>query len=222
MDQDWYYGLGDDTRGPISFDQLLSELREIPDWREIQVWCGDFDDWRLAKDVHQIAFQIGVRRRGEMPKPVAAQHDAAPAAPAATNPARRKMLLLIAGGTGVALLALGGVAVLMLQPFTPALERAFARAVNETKPTLPKRADESTSLMDVTASATRITYQHVWDGPRFAIPGNLGALMKGRKLADICATMKEILDLGGTVEYSYRSQSALYIASFEVTKADCG
>src|SRR5688572_22831837 len=59
MDQDWYYGIGDnDTHGPVSFEQLVAVLRARPDWRDVPVWCSDFADWRTAKEVHQIAFQL--------------------------------------------------------------------------------------------------------------------------------------------------------------------
>lgn len=245
MDQDWYYGVGDDTLGPVSFEDLVAALRTQPDWRDVPVWCSDFTDWRPAKDVHQIAFRLG---RGtqqaaphQLPGGAAMRPDAAqpkqpqPISPSmpveglpkpnvseddAAKDAQRKRLLLI--GAGVAALIVVAIAGVMIwQPSTPPLERSFARIIQETKPTLPKKADEGTSLTDITQSESKLVYHHVWDGPRFAIPGNLGALMKSRKLAEICAAAKDIFANGGTVEYSYRSQSGLFIASFEVKKEDC-
>lgn len=242
MDEDWYYGIGDDTLGPVRFEELLAVLRRQPDWRDVPVWCSDFTDWRQASDVHQIVFQLGrsasapaapqMRPKQQSSMPDKAAPEIAPkAAPKAIpmeslaagndgDQARRKQLMLIGAGVG-ALIVVAATAVFVFQPFTPPLDRAIARVIQETKPALPKKADEATSLTDVARSGSKLVYNHVWDGPRFAIPANLGALMKQRKLADICSAAEEIFAHGGSVEYSYRSQSSLFIASFEVRKEDC-
>lgn len=239
MDEDWYYGIGDDTLGPVSFEELVAGLRAQPDWRDVPVWCSDFTDWRTAKDVHQIVFRLerGAKHAAPHQLPSGAAQPKRPESISPSMPAeglpkpgvneqdaakdaqRRRMLPIVAGAAALIAVTIAGVTI--WQPFTSPLERTFARMIQETKPALPRKADEATSLTDIARSGSRLVYHHVWDGPRFAIPGNLGALMKSRKLAGICAASKEIFANGGTVEYSYRTQSSLFIASFEVTKEDC-
>src|SRR5690349_628521 len=89
MDQDWYYGRGDDNIGPLPFDELIAALRSTPNWRSVQVWCSDFDDWRRAGDVRQIALRLAVAQAPPPPAPKPATKPAS--RPSAARPQQPAM-----------------------------------------------------------------------------------------------------------------------------------
>jgi hypothetical protein len=59
MSEFWYYAEGNDTRGPIAFDQLIKLLSQRPTLRGVFVWCEGFDDWTAAENVREIAEKAG-------------------------------------------------------------------------------------------------------------------------------------------------------------------
>jgi hypothetical protein len=54
----WYYAEGNETRGPIAFDQLLELLSHLPTPRGVLVWRDGFDDWTAAESVREIAEKL--------------------------------------------------------------------------------------------------------------------------------------------------------------------
>jgi hypothetical protein len=58
MSEFWYYAQGDETRGPITFDQLITLLSLPPSPRGVLVWREGFDDWTAAENVREIAEKL--------------------------------------------------------------------------------------------------------------------------------------------------------------------
>jgi Protein of unknown function (DUF2569)/GYF domain 2 len=54
----WYYAEGTETRGPITFDQLVKALSLLPTPRGVLVWREGFDDWTAAENVREIAVRL--------------------------------------------------------------------------------------------------------------------------------------------------------------------
>jgi hypothetical protein len=58
VEQGWFYAEGERSVGPVSFDALTAVLLRTPDPGQISVWRAGFEDWRLAKDVPELAGRI--------------------------------------------------------------------------------------------------------------------------------------------------------------------
>jgi hypothetical protein len=54
MNEFWYYTEGNETRGPIAFDQLIKLLSQLPTPKGILVWRQGFADWTAAENVREI------------------------------------------------------------------------------------------------------------------------------------------------------------------------
>jgi hypothetical protein len=54
MNEIWYYAEGDETRGPIAFDQLIRILSQLPTPKGVLVWREGFKDWTAAENVREI------------------------------------------------------------------------------------------------------------------------------------------------------------------------
>ena len=58
MSEFWYYAEGNETRGPITFDQLIKFLSQLPSHRGILVWREGFTDWTEAENVREIVEKL--------------------------------------------------------------------------------------------------------------------------------------------------------------------
>jgi hypothetical protein len=58
MSELWYYAEGSETRGPITFDQLIKSLSRLPTHRGVLVWREGFTDWTEAENVREIAEKL--------------------------------------------------------------------------------------------------------------------------------------------------------------------
>lgn len=67
MSELWYYAEGNETRGPIAFDQLIRLLSQLASPRGVLVWREGFDDWKAAETVREIAEKLV--RPPPLPKP---------------------------------------------------------------------------------------------------------------------------------------------------------
>jgi hypothetical protein len=54
----WYYAEGEETRGPLSIDELIPLLVRISDPRRIMIWRHGFDDWKPVEEVREVAQQV--------------------------------------------------------------------------------------------------------------------------------------------------------------------
>jgi hypothetical protein len=58
MNEFWYYAEGNETRGPVAFDQLIKLLSQLPTPRGVLVWREGFDDWTAAENVREIVGKL--------------------------------------------------------------------------------------------------------------------------------------------------------------------
>jgi uncharacterized membrane protein YhaH (DUF805 family) len=54
----WYYAEGNETRGPVALEELISVLSGLSDARKMLVWRDGFDDWKTSDSVREIAEQL--------------------------------------------------------------------------------------------------------------------------------------------------------------------
>ncbi|MGY4303901.1 hypothetical protein ACVIJ6_001144 [Bradyrhizobium sp. USDA 4369] len=54
MSDDWYFNVGAETAGPISYDALVAKIREAPDQIQL-VWTNGMADWANARTVQTFA-----------------------------------------------------------------------------------------------------------------------------------------------------------------------
>jgi hypothetical protein len=58
MSDFWYYAKGDETHGPITFDQLINLLAQLPTSKGVLVWREGFTDWTAAENVREIVQKL--------------------------------------------------------------------------------------------------------------------------------------------------------------------
>lgn len=54
-DQVWYFAEQDQTKGPLSFEELVQVLKRRARADEVLVWCEGNKDWARAGDVHELS-----------------------------------------------------------------------------------------------------------------------------------------------------------------------
>src|SRR6266404_5014785 len=58
MSEFWYYAIGNETRGPVAFDQLIKLLSQLPTPRGVLVWREGFADWKAAENISEIVERL--------------------------------------------------------------------------------------------------------------------------------------------------------------------
>jgi hypothetical protein len=58
MSELWYYAEGGETRGPLSFADLVGNLSKASDPQKVLVWRKGFDNWKPVSSVSEIAGQM--------------------------------------------------------------------------------------------------------------------------------------------------------------------
>src|SRR5258708_23759154 len=58
MNEFWYYAEGNETRGPIAFDQLIKLLSQLPTLKGVLVWREGLADWTAAENLREIAEKL--------------------------------------------------------------------------------------------------------------------------------------------------------------------
>jgi len=75
MTEVWYYVEGNETRGPITVNQLIEFLSRLPTHRGVLVWREGFTDWIEAGNVREIVEKLvpapqASRRSSAAPPPL--------------------------------------------------------------------------------------------------------------------------------------------------------
>jgi len=80
MSEFWYYAEGDETRGPVAFDQLIKLLSRLPTPKGVLVWREGFADWTAAENVREIVEKLirppPLRPRSSVTAPAAVKQTA--------------------------------------------------------------------------------------------------------------------------------------------------
>jgi len=101
------------------------------------------------------------------------------------------------------------------------IENMLMAVVERTKPSLPKRIDEVTTLTGISYRDRQLTYVYELDMQGKQAPADMTAI---RKLvaARVCGSdMKRAIDYGYTFDFRYNSPAGNPIGEIALTSADC-
>ena len=101
--------------------------------------------------------------------------------------------------------------------------RRLQRAADRVRPTLPKRVDDATTLMDVSNTGTVLTYRYMVDSDNYELIPNFMQVARQRAIGLACNTedTKAAMEAGGTYEFNYSDGKFQSLGGFVVTSADC-
>ena len=132
---DWYYGVGDETRGPLKLETLIAIFAKVSTWQKVFVWRPGFRDWVAAGDVPELIKALAppplpvrqppprpvrVASKVEILEPLASETKAT----AKTNAA--KLGTFMAGSAGLGLyLAYFAVGILQISAFVEGMHLYF-------------------------------------------------------------------------------------------------
>ena len=99
----------------------------------------------------------------------------------------------------------------------------LTKAVNALKPTLPKKVDELTTLIDVWHVGREVTYLYELNLGGRQIPSNLITMARKAIVPRVCgSSMKDgLVNDGVTYVYQYNLPGGSTVGKFAVTASDC-
>ena len=97
------------------------------------------------------------------------------------------------------------------------------RSVAEIRATVPRKLDNSTTLIDVARNGMVVTYSHELNMRANALPPDFLTLAKTLLAQNACksAGMTKGMGIGMVYRYTYRDAAGSHIGSFDITKPDC-
>jgi hypothetical protein len=111
----------------------------------------------------------------------------------------------------------------MRAPSPAAIDETLQKAVNELKPSLPRRIDDVTTLVDVSHAGEQMTYVYEVDTHGRQIPANFTAIARSEVVPKVCASrMKDgMVRYGVSYVYRYNLPNGSRMGEFAVTASDC-
>jgi len=218
---EWYYTNGGQQLGPMPFRQMADELRRLPDWRQEFVWREGLDNWIKASEVPEL-------KAAPPPLPNPAP---SPQIPTLAKRVSTKAIaigsftfVLIAAAIGGSI-GRGGVDYLM-QPSperrTQKLHEAQSLSAARVKATLPKKVDEATTLVDISAQDARLTYFYEVDDVNYSIGPDFASIVRKNVTDSVCkSTVVNTMRLGARYIYTYHDTKKRSLTSFETRLEDC-
>jgi hypothetical protein len=103
------------------------------------------------------------------------------------------------------------------------VEEGFMRAAERVRPTLPRRVDDATTLVDVSNAGMVLTYHYMVDSENYELIPNFMQTARQEAIGLVCNTedTKAAMEAGGTYEFNYRNGESQSLGGFVVSSADC-
>jgi hypothetical protein len=103
------------------------------------------------------------------------------------------------------------------------VEEGFRLAVAQIRPTLPKKVDNATTLVDLSSAGMVLTHRYVVDTDNFELLPNFMQVEQGAVTGLACSTedVRRAMKVGAAYEYSYADRRSKSLGGFVVTSADC-
>jgi hypothetical protein len=103
------------------------------------------------------------------------------------------------------------------------VDARLTKALNEIKPTLPKKIDQITTLVDVWHVGKEVTYLYELDLGGRQLPSNFVTVARKAVVPRVCgSSMRDgLVNDGVTYVYRYNLPGNATVASFTVTASDC-
>jgi hypothetical protein len=108
-------------------------------------------------------------------------------------------------------------------PSTSVIDETLTKSVNQLKPTLPKKIDDVTTLIDVWHTGKQMTYLYEVDTRGRPIPANFTALARNEVVPKVCGSSMKygIVSYGISYVYRYNVPNGSRVGEFAVTASDC-
>ena len=108
------------------------------------------------------------------------------------------------------------------RPAPVQVESMLSQVVEKTKPTLPKKLDNVTTMTDISFAGKRMTYVYDLDLEGKPAPANLMATLRKMVVGRVCASdMKRAMQEGIGFAFHYNRPAGGEIGEFVVTAPDC-
>jgi hypothetical protein len=103
------------------------------------------------------------------------------------------------------------------------VEEGFKYIVVRIRPTLPKKIDAATTLVDVSSAGTVLTYRYKIDDDNYDLLPNFMRVAQRTTTSLVCNTedMKVAMKVGAVYEYRYSDGNSKSLGGFVVTTVDC-
>jgi hypothetical protein len=103
------------------------------------------------------------------------------------------------------------------------VEEAQKQVVAQLKPTLPRKIDEITTMIDVTSSGVILAYTFMIDTTNFKVMPNFIELGQRNTTSGVCKTevMVNAMKLGAVYQYVYVDPEKKPLGQFDVKATDC-
>lgn len=72
----WKYKDGPDIHGPLSYNDMIFELKKIHDYENLEIWSQSLGEWKSIFMVPTVADQLGITRRRHSRVPIMGQLEA--------------------------------------------------------------------------------------------------------------------------------------------------
>ncbi len=102
------------------------------------------------------------------------------------------------------------------------IEEGFRRAEAQLRPTLPKKIDVATTLIDAAYSGVVMTYYYRVDSDNYDVLPTFIQLVRKSTTEAACKTeMKKTMNVGGIFRYNYSDSHSKPLGTFDVKAVDC-
>jgi hypothetical protein len=103
------------------------------------------------------------------------------------------------------------------------VEAGLRQAVAQIRPTLPRKMDDSTTLVDVSSNGMVLTYFYRFDSANYELQPNFMQTAQKTTTGLVCKAedMRSAMKVGAAYEYRYSDANAKILGGFVVTAADC-
>jgi len=217
----WYLSSNGSPIGPMTIGSLRERLRLSAHWETEDVWCEGYPDWVLARDVEQLKRQVPPPLR---PRPSEEVKSTA-SSPSRSGGFKTKLSTVFWWVlTFVTVCAISGISKEVVknawQPPTASqqIEDALKELVIRLKTKMPIKADDATSIIDISSVGTKFVYRvvtTVYDVDFAAFKVNVAK--------SVCPSyLNKLLQNGATIEYRYEKPDQTYLGRVTLTKQDCG
>jgi len=103
------------------------------------------------------------------------------------------------------------------------VEAGLRQAVAQIRPTLPRKMDDSTTLVDVSSNGMVLTYFYRFDSANYELLPNFMQIAQKATTGLVCKAedMRGAMKVGAVYEYKYSDANARILGGFVVSAADC-
>jgi hypothetical protein len=103
------------------------------------------------------------------------------------------------------------------------VDEGLKQAVAQIRPTLPRKMDDSTTLVEVSSNGMVLSYFYRFDSENYELQPNFMQIAKLATAGLVCKAedMRSAMRVGAVYEYRYSDANSRLLGGYVVTAADC-